>query len=212
MKTIINLAALFTFCIIISCNYSNNSKEKATSIYPNSINNSQLDAIHILPLGKIDQSIIDNVSKGLNNFYHKKIIFDNPQNLDTALLTKSKKRYSASAILKKYKELKQTTLILIDKDISIKKDKIEEWGIFGLGLNPGKICVVSPLRPRWNSTPKLLNERMQKISIHEIGHNLGLKHCTNDPHCLMSAAKGTIKQVDLEKMFFCSTCKNAINL
>jgi archaemetzincin len=171
----------------------------------------QLNTIHILQLGKIDTTIIDNISKGLNKFYNKKIIVDKAESIDTSLLTKSRKRYSASSILKKYKDLRNTTLIIIDKDISIKKGNIDEWGIFGLGNKPGKICVVSPLRPRWNSTPKLFNERMQKISIHEIGHNLGLKHCTNDSHCLMSAAKGTIKQVDLEKMFFCASCKKAIN-
>ena len=42
-------------------------------------------------------------------------------------------------------------------------------------------------------------EWLDKIVLHEIGLNLGLDHCTNDPQCLMNAANESIKEVDQER-------------
>jgi archaemetzincin len=68
------------------------------------------------------------------------------------------------------------------------------------------------IRLKKNASPKLLTERLQKVSIHEVGHNLGLDHCTKNSECMMSAANGTIKQVDLEKIMFCDNCRNIIGI
>lgn len=49
------------------------------------------------------------------------------------------------------------------------------------------------------------------MALHEIGHNLGLIHCTHHKDCLMNDAKGTIQQVDQEKIWFCSKCSKVFN-
>jgi archaemetzincin len=53
------------------------------------------------------------------------------------------------------------------------------------------------------SNQKKLYERVIKVSIHELGHNLGIPHCTSDRKCLMNDKKGKIKQVDQELLFIC---------
>jgi len=53
-------------------------------------------------------------------------------------------------------------------------------------------------------------ERLDKIVLHEIGHNLGLDHCTNDPQCMMNAANGSIKEVDQERIWFCDKCRKTL--
>ena len=57
-----------------------------------------------------------------------------------------------------------------------------------------------------NVTKAKLYERVTKVSIHELGHNLGIPHCTSDRKCLMNDAKGTIKQVDQEGQYICIKC------
>lgn len=123
------------------------------------------------------------------------------------LLAKSKTRYEANKILSKFKSGKNL-LIITEKDIAIKyrKHNADEWGIMGLGYRPGKTCVVSTLRIKRNANEALFKERLIKICIHEIGHNLGLDHCKVDPTCLLNDANGTIRQVDREGMYFCKKC------
>ena len=68
-------------------------------------------------------------------------------------------------------------------DTSIATNK--NWGIFGLGSLSGKNCVVS--------TARFGNkhfDRLSKVSIHEVGHTLGIPHCNSDVNCLMNDAKG----------------------
>ena len=96
------------------------------------------------------------------------------------------------------------------KDISSTKDDIYDWGIIGLAKSPGKACIISTFRIK---TPNkvLFNERFIKVALHELGHTLGLSHCTFSNTCFMEAAAGTIKSVDRESKYLCSNCKKIIS-
>jgi archaemetzincin len=47
---------------------------------------------------------------------------------------------------------------------------------------------------------------MQKVVGHELGHTLGLGHCS-DPACLMTAAEGKIAAVDHQRGAMCDSCR-----
>ena len=195
------LIILYFSFLITSCN--NNKPKQPLAI---ASKQTSFKSIHILPLGNISKKVIEDVSSGLVSFYHKQIIIDKAVPLNYVLLAKSKERYSADSILKKF-SINNVTLVLTEKDIVTKKDDIDEYGVFGLGSSYFKTTVISLFRLKRNATPQLLKQRLQKVCIHEIGHNLGLNHCTKNNKCLMSAANGTIKQVDQEEMFFCENCR-----
>jgi archaemetzincin len=209
---------LITISIFLfSCNQS----ESASNVkQPSFINNllqrtktiNKIDTIHIIALGTVRKSTIDDVVNGLKGFYHKDVIIEKSIPLNNNLLAASKKRFSADSILKRFKSSKNILVITEVDIVTPKKGVTNEWGIFGLGFRPGTVCVVSSFRLKRNASPKLFTERLQKVSIHEVGHNLGLHHCTKDPECMMSAANGTIKQVDHEKMMFCDYCRNIIGI
>lgn len=186
------LVFLFVLLIVGACNLNYNKQT----------------VIHIKPLGIVDSNTIILVKKEIENFYHLNCILDSSVQLTDDILAKSKIRYDASKILEKYKS-NQNTLLITEVDIACKNDErnVDEWGIFGLGYTPGRICVVSTFRLKWYSTNKaLINSRIVKVCLHELGHNFGLAHCTNNKKCMMTAASGTLKQVDAEDKILCEKC------
>lgn len=166
--------------------------------------------IYIQPLGQVNKEYVSYVKKSMEDFYGYKVVVKNSRKLTNDILADSKTRYEASKILEKYNS-SSNLLIVTEKDIAYRKsDKFPEWGIFGLGYRPGTTCIVSTFRLHKNVSKEKMLERFEKVALHEVGHNIGLKHCTNNKQCLMNDAGGTIKQVDLEKKSFCSKCKKLI--
>lgn len=213
MKILLIALGVFLF----SCNQieKNSPGQQKINLIPwikKSSSISKLNTIHIVTLGTVKKSVINDVVNGLTDFYHKEVIIEKSIPLDNKLLAASKTRFSADSILKRFKSSKNI-LVITEVDIVHPKEKVtNEFGIFGLGFRPGSVCVVSSFRLKRNASPKLFTERLHKVSIHEVGHNLGLHHCTKNPECMMSAANGTIKQVDHEKMMFCDNCRNIIGI
>ena len=83
--------------------------------------------------------------------------------------------------------------------------KYSDWGIFGLGYRPGKSCILSTFRLKRNTSLNNYYKRLEKVATHEIGHNLGLKHCPNKT-CVMTDAVESITTVDNCKKTFCTSC------
>lgn len=166
--------------------------------------------VYIQPLGEVDEVYSNHLKQSVETFYGYECVIKPSLPLTDDLLAKSQLRYDASKILVKY--LSNRNLLLItEKDIAhYKSTEFPEWGIFGLGFRPGKTCVVSTYRLQRNVTQAQFLERLKKVALHEIGHNLGLDHCTNHPECMMHDANGTIKQVDKEKVWFCDRCRGLL--
>lgn len=167
--------------------------------------------INIQPLGKVSPEYINLVKKSVKTFYGYDCTVLPPKEITKDMLSPIKKRIDANKALRNNLTF-DNLLILTEKDICCNKDKDNpEWGIFGLGLRPGKTCIISTYRLSKNVSKQKTLERLEKVALHEIGHNLGLNHCTNNKECMMNDANGTIKQVDKEKVWFCEKCNKQIN-
>lgn len=167
--------------------------------------------IYIQPLGNVDTAVISHVKKSVEDFYGFRCIIKNTVPLSKDILADSKKRYEANRIIKKFNSV-QNILIITEKDI-VYHDKVrnvKEWGILGLGYRPGTTCVISTFRMKRNVSKQKFEDRLQKVSIHEVGHNLGIDHCTKNPVCIMNDARGSIKQIDKERIFICDFCRKSI--
>ena len=168
--------------------------------------NTKPKTIYIQPLGHVNQEYLDYLKTSVKIFYGYDCVIKSKLNLTSDLLAGSNTRYEAGKILKKFNS-NENVLLITEKDIAHRKSNdFPEWGVFGLGFRPGKTCVVSTFRLKKNVSKEKLLERLKKVALHEIGHNIGLKHCSNNKECLMNDAGGTIKQVDREKIWFCSKC------
>ena len=167
--------------------------------------------INIQPLGDVSPDYINLVKKSVKTFYGYDCVILPKKEVDKKMLSPIKKRIDANKVLRNNLTF-DNLLIITEKDICYNKNKSNpEWGIFGLGLRPGKTCIISTFRLHKNVSKQRTLERLEKVALHEIGHNLGLNHCTNNKECMMNDANGTIKQVDNEKVWFCEKCREQLN-
>jgi archaemetzincin len=169
--------------------------------------------IHITPLGNVDQKYLQLVKSYIQDFYGFECVIDSRIPLTKDILAKSGTRYEASKIISKY-DSDKNVLLLTGVDIAYhnKKRNIKEYGIIGLGFRPGTTCVVSTFRIKKRVGEKKMLDRLKKVSIHEVGHNLGLDHCEYDRECLMNDVRGNVKQIDRERVWLCDNCRKIIGM
>jgi archaemetzincin len=199
------------FILFISCEHDTGAKiflqhRSLKDVYQ------KLETIHIIPMGGVSINVLNQVKSALENFYQRPVKIISPIKVSGNLRRTPWSRYSADSILKYYRQRFQA-IVVTSHDITIYDTaKKADWGIFGWGKIPGKICVISayPARIGKDVSEKVLLSRIRKVAIHEVGHNLGLNHCTKDITCVMHAADKKASQVDKEKELFCENCKREL--
>lgn len=138
--------------------------------------------------------------KGIN----PKTILRKPVPLPKSAWYSPRNRYRADSIINYLDHFGSADTVIIgltSKDISTTKRGIADWGVMGLGFQPGNACVVSTFR----LAKANLSEQLAKISLHELGHTQGLPHCKNKT-CYMRDAEGG-NYLD-EETGFCTLCRS----
>lgn len=183
--------------------------------------------IGIQPIGNVKSSLIDTLQATIQNVYHFEsvIVMDKRVLPPSAFISVKSPRYRADSIIRILKREKPDSIDYIigitNKDISTTKrnrhgkvlqpeSKYLDWGIFGLGFRPGPTCILSTFRIKSDHTAQFM-DRMKKVCMHEIGHNLGLSHCEVGEKCVMRDAAETIKTIDHVDLELCPNCKSLIN-
>lgn len=135
--------------------------------------------------------------------YHANIVLLKPIDLPYQAWYKPRKRYRADSLINQLRnKVKDGEVIigLTSKDISTTKNGIKDFGVMGLGYTPGKSCIVSTYR----LNKKNLEQQFFKVTIHELGHTQGLKHCPVKT-CFMRDAEGG--NPTNEEKEFCERCR-----
>jgi len=135
-----------------------------------------------------------------------------PRRYQPNLMTFDWKRgqYLASSLLRALGPVKGfLTLYLVDADAY--EDDLNF--VFGLAIPPLGIAGVFLRRLRnefygWEPDEEKFFERVEKEVLHELGHLLGLEHCSN-PKCVMSFSN-SILDVDRKEAKFCEMCKKKL--
>jgi archaemetzincin len=171
--------------------------------------------IYIIPLNGVNQNDVLLSSNELQNFYHYNVIVLTQDVIPNNIKSQTSGKYNANKILKflgeKYGYLGGKIVGITNVNISTKRTlndvTYNDWSILGLGAVGGQSCIISTKNMITNH-----NDRLSKVTIHEVGHTLGLAHCDYDPKCLMNDAKGKASKVDSEEKIMCNQCKNKLGL
>jgi archaemetzincin len=157
------------------------------------------ERIIIQPLGLVDKTICKEVYNELSKIFPS-VKLNKSKPMPQHAYYPSRRRYRADSIiawLKMDTKADEKCIAITMVDISTSKGAYKDWGIMGLGYQPGPTSVASSYRL------KDKNE-FWKVVVHELGHNFGLSHCT-DKTCFMRDAEGgnPTNQED----HFCKKCR-----
>lgn len=180
--------------------------------------------VAIQSLSSFPEDLRDSIKQSIEDYYNFNTVVYKDIEIPKEFYTNIKSpRYRADSIIRFLKLTKadsvdhiigltikdiSTTKYSDDGKINYSESKYKDWGVFGLGYRPGVSCVVSLFRLK-HPNKNILLERIRKVTLHELGHNLGLPHCENE-HCFMKDAAETIKTIDLVELNLCNNCFSKI--
>lgn len=180
--------------------------------------------ISLLPLGNVSVQALDSISAAIKNEYHFDVSILPEINIPEKFFVNVKSpRYRADSLIKYLRTTIPDTVDYImgitEQDISVTKtdengniknpeSKYADWGVFGFGYVGNSSSIISSFRIK-NTDEKIFFSRIQKIALHELGHNLGLPHCKNKM-CVMCDAAETIHTIDRVNKALCENCRAKI--
>ncbi len=169
--------------------------------------------IGVLPIGHVDEAVLLRICEGLIRVFPDTtcVVVDRALSLREETFDEKRKQYRSHAILSDVQgyAVKNTgvnrVLGVVDADIFVPELNF----VFGEAACPGKAALISlwRLRPEfYGDAPnvEVFLERALKEAVHEVGHTLGLRHCSR-ASCVMHFSN-SISDTDKKQSLFCDKC------
>lgn len=169
-------------------------------------------ALHIVPVGDVDLGLLDRLAAAiagrLGVSCHVQVA-----PLDPAFAWEPRRnQYWSTSILKRLLETSAPDVHVLGV-ASVDTFVPVLTFVFGEAQIGGRGALVSlhRLRNDFYGLPadeELLFERLVKEAMHEIGHNLGLRHCS-DWQCVMTSSHA-VEKLDVKTDAFCRLCRTTM--
>jgi archaemetzincin len=169
--------------------------------------------IAILPIGQVDSYVVNRIQENLNMIFPRATctLITDTLPIPEEAFNKARQQYRSDSISSKVKSRAEKEkdldriLGITDTDIFVPELNF----VFGEAECPGKVALISlwRLRPEFygrGPNTELFVERGTKEAVHELGHTLGLRHCSN-PFCVMYFSN-SIFETDRKQSLFCNKC------
>jgi archaemetzincin len=167
----------------------------------------------LLRFGKIPLEVAERIQQSLMSVFPNttRAVIEEPTPLPAAAFDEKRGQYRSSVILseiQRYAAMRRdldVVLGIVDADAYVAGLNF----VFGEAASPGKAALISlwRLRPEFYGEPPdegLFVERAVKEAVHEVGHTLGLRHCSR-PSCVMYFSN-SIVDTDRKQSLFCEQC------
>ncbi len=169
--------------------------------------------IEIVPLGSIDNLILEYLKNNLGDIFDAEVHLDRPQPIPEYAYNEKRGQYLSPAILNNLsgniKNKQGKVLAIIDKDLYVPKLNF----VFGQALPLEGVSIISITRlyPAYyglKADQDILLKRTLKEAVHEIGHLFNLGHC-QDLLCVMHFSNN-ISDTDRKDYHLCDVCKKRL--
>jgi archaemetzincin len=185
---------ILCLCILLfACKNSRQKSEEQT--------NRDNVTIVFQPFSDMDLTQFKEVADSISKLYPS-VSLNPPVRLPRFAYYPERGRYKADSLIKflaRIAKPNETVIGFTVMDISTTNGSVADWGVMGLSKCPGNACIVSTFRLN-NAKGK---NQLFKVAIHELGHTMGLPHCSNK-ECFMRDAEGA--NVTDEEKAFCAKC------
>jgi archaemetzincin len=169
--------------------------------------------IGVLPIGQVDTAVMMRLKENLSRFFPGAtcLVVDAKIPLQEETFDEKRKQYRSNVILSEVQSYAVKKMDLnrilgvVDADIFVPELNF----VFGEATCPGKAALISlwRLKPEfYGAAPdnELFLERALKEAVHELGHTLGLRHCSRSS-CVMHFSN-SISDTDIKQSVFCDRC------
>ena len=166
--------------------------------------------ITIVPVSISNKKLIEDIKSTLFKIFRVNVGTLEINVSAKQFFSKERNQYYSTAILEYIIEntignLNNYFVVLTELDLYIPALTF----IFGEAQYKGRYSIISACRLHEEfytgiTNEKLLNERIIKEILHELGHNFGLNHCI-DWDCVMHSSN-SVEEVDIKGNFYCKSC------
>jgi archaemetzincin len=157
--------------------------------------------IYLLPLGPVDQGLIDYLLQRLSAFWDVKLC--PPLDVRPDAHNDLRNQFDGSMLLRSLPDRGEIILGVTEADTYVEGLNF----IFGLASGNRALISLKRLRPEFYGHPpdeEFFRLRAFKEAVHELGHVFGLGHCPNQK-CVMHFSN-TLSDTDRKDWRYCKQC------
>jgi archaemetzincin len=169
--------------------------------------------VGVLAVGEIAPEVLEIIAQGLSRIYPDTTaqVIKRHLPFPSSAFDRRRYQYNSTQILQKIDQYATTkngyTIILGVGDADIYSTGLNY--VFGEAYTPGMVALISlwRLKPSFYGADddlSLYDLRIQKEAVHEVGHALGLAHCSHS-YCVMHFSN-SIFDTDKKQSLLCDQC------